>query len=97
LPQHHIKAGLCERGTQARRSSPWIIFSTARSGRRERRYDGYPKVVETLDRVCAAAESSSTLAGDGVFSIEEDGALKLVDLKTNKTTVLVKKSDVQDV
>lgn len=38
-----------------------------------------------------------SLAGDGVFSIEEGGYIKLVDLKTNTTSNLVRKSDVQDV
>jgi len=36
-------------------------------------------------------------AGDGVFSIEEEGYIKLVDLKTNQTKDLVRKSDVSTV
>ncbi|KAF8643012.1 hypothetical protein AX16_009257 [Volvariella volvacea WC 439] len=35
-------------------------------------------------------------AGDGVFSIDEDGYIRLVDLKTNRTTDLVRKNDVRD-
>ncbi|KAG6865647.1 hypothetical protein C0991_000566 [Blastosporella zonata] len=35
-------------------------------------------------------------AGDGVFSIFENGDLKLVDLKTNTTKVLVSSKDIKD-
>ncbi|KAF8513011.1 dipeptidyl aminopeptidase [Hysterangium stoloniferum] len=35
-------------------------------------------------------------AGDGVFSINEFGLIKLVDLKTNSTTVLLRNRDVRD-
>ncbi|KAF8989845.1 dipeptidyl peptidase IV N-terminal region-domain-containing protein [Cyathus striatus] len=35
-------------------------------------------------------------AGDGVFSISQDGYIKLVDLKTNTTTDLVKQMDIKD-
>ncbi|THU97687.1 dipeptidyl aminopeptidase [Dendrothele bispora CBS 962.96] len=35
-------------------------------------------------------------AGDGVFSISEDGYIKLVDLKSNTTTSLVNTKDVRD-
>ena len=40
---------------------------------------------------------ASLIAGDGIFSIEEDGYIKLVDLKTNTTKPLVKKDNVRDV
>lgn len=36
-------------------------------------------------------------AGDGVFSTNDNGMIKLVDLKTNATTDLLKYSDVRDV
>ncbi|TFK73733.1 dipeptidyl aminopeptidase [Pluteus cervinus] len=36
-------------------------------------------------------------AGDGVFSIEEGGVIRLVDLKTNVTRTLVTLSDVTDI
>lgn len=35
-------------------------------------------------------------AGDGVFSVDESGAILLVDLKTNKTKTLVERSSVRD-
>ncbi|QRV73760.1 dipeptidyl aminopeptidase [Ceratobasidium sp. AG-Ba] len=35
-------------------------------------------------------------AGDGVYSIEESGAIKLVDLNTQTNRTLVKRSDVKD-
>ena len=35
-------------------------------------------------------------AGDGVFSIQENGHIKLVDLKNNSTTILVDTQDVRD-
>jgi len=35
-------------------------------------------------------------AGDGVYAVKGDGAIKLVDLKSNTTTVLVKLSDIKD-
>ncbi|CCO31163.1 hypothetical protein BN14_05198 [Rhizoctonia solani AG-1 IB] len=35
-------------------------------------------------------------AGDGVYSIEEDGSIKLVDLSTLTNRTLVKRSDVKD-
>jgi dipeptidyl aminopeptidase B len=35
-------------------------------------------------------------AGDGVFSLQEDNLIKLVDLKTNKTTTLLDVSDIRD-
>jgi dipeptidyl aminopeptidase len=35
-------------------------------------------------------------AGDGVFSIETDGVIKLVDLKTNQTRVLLAQQDLRD-
>ncbi|KII86043.1 hypothetical protein PLICRDRAFT_44497 [Plicaturopsis crispa FD-325 SS-3] len=35
-------------------------------------------------------------AGDGVFSISQDGYIKLVDLKTNSTKVLVDTRDIKD-
>ncbi|KAF8815432.1 hypothetical protein BYT27DRAFT_7194435 [Phlegmacium glaucopus] len=35
-------------------------------------------------------------AGDGVFSLSENGLIKLVDLKTNKTTNLVSWGDITD-
>lgn len=35
-------------------------------------------------------------AGDGVFSVDESGEILLVDLKTNKTTSLVKREAVKD-
>lgn len=37
------------------------------------------------------------VAGDGVFSFENEGWIKLVDLKTNATTNLVNQHDVKDV
>jgi dipeptidyl aminopeptidase len=37
------------------------------------------------------------LAGDGVFSVLEDGFIKLVDLKNNSTRTLVAESDIKDV
>jgi hypothetical protein len=40
---------------------------------------------------------SGRIAGDGVFSISQDGYIKLVDLKTNTTTNLVAAKDVKDV
>lgn len=36
-------------------------------------------------------------AGDGVFATSQDGEITLVDLKSNKTTTLVKMDDVKDV
>ena len=36
-------------------------------------------------------------AGDGVFSIQQDGYVKLVDLKTNTTSNLVNMTEVRDV
>lgn len=36
-------------------------------------------------------------AGDGVFSLEQDGFIKLVDLNSNTTTNLVQVSDLVDV
>ena len=38
-----------------------------------------------------------TQAGDGVFSVEHDGFIKLVNLKSNATTNLVRISDLIDV
>ncbi|KAF8585399.1 dipeptidyl aminopeptidase [Ramaria rubella] len=35
-------------------------------------------------------------AGDGVFSLNENGIIKLTDMKTNQTTELLKHSDVRD-
>ncbi|KAF5386417.1 hypothetical protein D9757_006636 [Collybiopsis confluens] len=47
-----------------------------------------------------AADSSSiswvSEAGDGVFSISTEDYIKLVDLKTNTTSNLVKKADIRD-
>lgn len=40
---------------------------------------------------------STLTAGDGVFSISEQGIIKLVDLKTNTTTDLLDTKDVKDV
>lgn len=37
------------------------------------------------------------LAGDGVFATSQHGEIALVDLKSNKTTKLVKMDDVKDV
>jgi dipeptidyl aminopeptidase B len=37
-----------------------------------------------------------SVAGDGVFSLQEDNLIKLVDLKTNKTTTLLDVSDIRD-
>lgn len=37
------------------------------------------------------------VAGDGVYSLFEYGDLKLVDLKTNSTKVLVSSKDIKDV
>lgn len=37
------------------------------------------------------------IAGDGVFSIRDDGFIKLVDLKTNSTRNLVSTKDIRDV
>jgi dipeptidyl aminopeptidase B len=37
------------------------------------------------------------VAGDGVFSFQSEGWIKLVDLKTNTTTNLVYQHDVKDV
>lgn len=37
------------------------------------------------------------IAGDGVYSLLEDNHIKLVDLKTNKTTVVVSLHDLTDV
>lgn len=37
------------------------------------------------------------IAGDGVFSSLEGGHIKLVDLKSNKTTNLISVLDVKDV
>lgn len=39
----------------------------------------------------------SNSAGDGVFSIAQDGYIKLVDLKTNTTKDLVALKDIKDV
>lgn len=36
-------------------------------------------------------------AGDGVFATSQNGEIALVDLKSNKTTTLVKMDDVKDV
>jgi dipeptidyl aminopeptidase len=36
-------------------------------------------------------------AGDGVYSIGQDGYIKLVDLKTNSTKNLLAVADVKDV
>jgi hypothetical protein len=36
-------------------------------------------------------------AGDGVFSVDHDGFIKLVNLKSNTTTNLVQISDLMDV
>ncbi|KAG5652732.1 hypothetical protein H0H81_003931 [Sphagnurus paluster] len=38
----------------------------------------------------------NTVAGDGVFSVFEGGDLKLVDLKTNTTKILVSSKDIKD-
>jgi dipeptidyl aminopeptidase len=38
-----------------------------------------------------------TTAGDGVFSLSEDGYIKLVDLKSNVTTNLISIENVKDV
>lgn len=37
------------------------------------------------------------IAGDGVYSVSEDGIIKLVDLKSNTTRNLVQQADVKDV
>ena len=38
------------------------------------------------------------IAGDGVFSsIDDEGNISLVDLRTNSSKVLVKRADVKDV
>jgi hypothetical protein len=42
-------------------------------------------------------ESPFTQAGDGVFSVPQDGFIKLVNLKSNTTTNLVRISDLVDV
>lgn len=36
-------------------------------------------------------------AGDGVYTILKDDAIKLVDLKTNTTKILLSRYDVRDV
>jgi hypothetical protein len=36
-------------------------------------------------------------AGDGVFSVSQDGSIKLVSLESNTTTDLVQISDLKDV
>lgn len=38
-----------------------------------------------------------TQAGDGVFSVSQDGFIKLVSLESNTTTNLVQMSDLKDV
>jgi len=37
------------------------------------------------------------VAGDGVFSMEENGRIVLVDLKTNTTRPLISTTDIKDV
>lgn len=59
-------------------------------------FTGSQKVgIWILTDLCNAFNDAA--AGDGVFSVENDGDISLVDLKTNTTTVLVKRSAVKDV
>lgn len=46
--------------------------------------------------VDANTERGAHAAGDGVFSLKQDGYIKLVDLKTNTTKNLVSVSNVKD-
>jgi len=72
------------------------MYSTGRSLCRERLFHGSLKV-RSLAFCHFGSPSNSSLAGDGVFSVSQDGKINLVDLKTNKTTNLLATADVKDV
>jgi hypothetical protein len=57
-------------------------------------------VIVELTCVCCNASvhaKKKKQAGDGVFSVDHDGFIKLVNLKSNTTTNLVQISDLMDV
>lgn len=54
-------------------------------------------IVELTCVCCNASIHAKKKAGDGVFSVDHDGFIKLVNLKSNTTTNLVQISDLMDV
>jgi dipeptidyl aminopeptidase len=70
------------------------MFSTERSQLIVTRSRGSRKVRSKIPvKFIVLTEAA---AGDGVFSIETDGVIKLVDLKTNQARVLLAQSDLRD-
>jgi hypothetical protein len=72
-----------------------MTFSTEHSLLRDRVFIGFLKV--GLCDMCWISLLISLQAGDGVFSVETDGDIVLVDLNTRTNRTLVSHVDVKDV